>query len=166
MTRKILLAAVLAGTLLGVTVAHAQPASRPGADRERERRVLDDRDYDGIGLSDGQRGRLRAMDDEHRIVMDRLEERVRIEQRALDALRPGDAGYEAARGRVEEARRNAQRENDRHRDRRDGVLTPDQRRTVGEKRANRGDRGVGNDRRDDRREDRRDDRREDRRDKR
>lgn len=96
MTRKILLAAVLAGTLLGVTVAHAQPASRPGADRERERRVLDDRDYDGIGLSDAQRGRLRAMDDEHRIVMDRLEERVRIEQRALDALRPGDAGYEAA----------------------------------------------------------------------
>lgn len=63
MTRKILLAAVLAGTLLGVTVAHAQPTSRPGVDRERERRVMDDRDYDGIGLSDAQRGRLRAMDD-------------------------------------------------------------------------------------------------------
>ena len=150
-------------------LADAQAAQRPGAerrdgdrDRERERRAMDDRDYEGLGLNDAQRGQLRAIDEENRVAMARLEEREGVARRALEELVPGAAGYAAARERYEEAQRQTADARNRHRDRRDGVLTPDQRRTVGERRTNRGERGVGADRS----QDRRDDRREDRRDKR
>ena len=150
-------------------LADAQAAQRPGAerrdgdrDRDRERRAMDDRDYEGLGLNDAQRGQLRAIDEENRVAMARLEEREGVARRALEGLVPGTAGYAAARERYEEAQRQTTDARNRHRDRRDGVLTPDQRRTVGERRTNRGERGVGTDRS----QDRRDDRREDRRDKR
>jgi Spy/CpxP family protein refolding chaperone len=149
-----------------LTVVDAQPAQRAGADRPDRGRGAMDRDYEGLGLTDEQRGRLRAMDEEQGREMAQFEERERLARRALEGLVPGAAGYAAARERYEEAQRQTQDARNRHRDRRDGVLTPDQRRTVGERRTSRGERGVGNDRRDDRREDRRDDRREDRRDKR
>ena len=90
----------------------------------------------------------------------RLEEREGLARRALEGLVPGAAGYAAARERYEAAQRQTTDARNRHRDRRDGVLTPDQRRTVGDRRTNRGEQGIGSDRRDDRREDRRDDRRD------
>jgi len=171
MYRKTLFAALAVTALLDIGLAHAQAVPRPGAerrdgDRDRERRAMDDRDYEGLGLNDAQRGRLRAIDEENRVEMARLEEREGLARRALEGLVPGAAGYAAARERYEEAQRQTTDARNRHRDRRDSVLTPDQRRTVGDRRANRGERGVGNDRREDRRDDRRDDRREDRRDKR
>lgn len=174
MPRTAPLALALALTLALTTaapLADAQAAQRPGAerrdgdrdrDRERERRAMDDRDYEGLGLNDAQRGQLRAIDEENRVAMARLEEREGVARRALEELVPGAAGYAAARERYEEAQRQTADARNRHRDRRDGVLTPDQRRTVGERRTNRGERGVGTDRS----QDRRDDRREDRRDKR
>ncbi len=174
MPRTAPLALALALTLALTTaapLADAQAAQRPGAerrdgdrdrDRERERRAMDDRDYEGLGLNDAQRGQLRAIDEENRVAMARLEEREGVARRAIEGLVPGAAGYAAARERYEEAQRQTADARNRHRDRRDGVLTPDQRRTVGERRTNRGERGVGADRS----QDRRDDRREDRRDKR
>jgi len=172
MPRTAPLALALALTLALTTaapLADAQAAQRPGAerrdgdrDRDRERRAMDDRDYEGLGLNDAQRGQLRAIDEENRVAMARLEEREGVARRALEGLVPGTAGYAAARERYEEAQRQTTDARNRHRDRRDGVLTPDQRRTVGERRTNRGERGVGTDRS----QDRRDDRREDRRDKR
>ena len=172
MPRTAPLALALALTLALTTaapLADAQAAQRPGAerrdgdrDRDRERRAMDDRDYEGLGLNAAQRGQLRAIDEENRVAMARLEEREGVARRALEGLVPGTAGYAAARERYEEAQRQTTDARNRHRDRRDGVLTPDQRRTVGERRTNRGERGVGTDRS----QDRRDDRREDRRDKR
>ena len=137
-------------------LADAQAAQRAGA----ERRAMDDRDYEGLGLNDAQRSRLRAIDEENRVEIARLEEREGLARRALEGLVPGAAGYAAARERYEAAQRQTTDARNRHRDRRDGVLTPDQRRTVGDRRTNRGEQGIGSDRRDDRREDRRDDRRD------
>ena len=110
--------------------------------------------------NDAQRSRLRAIDEENRVEIARLEEREGLARRALEGLVPGAAGYAAARERYEAAQRQTTDARNRHRDRRDGVLTPDQRRTVGDRRTNRGEQGIGSDRRDDRREDRRDDRRD------
>jgi len=158
-----------------LTVADAQPAQRPGAERsdrgrgaERGRgpeqgRGVMDRDYEGLGLNDAQRNRLRAMDAEQGREMARFEERERLARRALEGLVPGAAGYAAARERYEEAQRQTQDARNRHRDRRDGVLTPDQRRTVGERRRGRGENADDAQRPQERRDDRRDDRRQDRR---
>ena len=126
---------------------------RTGPRRSRFRgRGAMDRDYEDLGLTDEQRGRLRAMDEEQGREMAQFEERERLARRALEGLVPGAAGYAAARERYEEAQRQTLDARNRHRDRRDGVLTPDQRRTVGERRTSRGERGVGNDRREDRRD--------------
>jgi len=174
MPRTAPLALALALTLALTTaapLADAQAAQRAGAERRAALALTvpvaiavatDDRDYEGLGLNDAQRGQLRAIDEESRVAMARLEEREGVARRALEGLVPGAAGYAAARERYEEAQRQTADARNRHRDRRDGVLTPDQRRTVGERRTNRGERGVGTDRS----QDRRDDRREDRRDKR
>jgi Spy/CpxP family protein refolding chaperone len=172
MHRTAPLALALALTLSLTTaapLADAQAAQRAGAERrdgdrerdrererERERRATDDRDYEGLGLNDSQRGQLRAIDEENRVEMARLEEREGLARRALEGLVPGAAGYAAARERYEAAQRQTTDARSRHRDRRDGVLTPDQRRTVGDRRNNRGERGVGTDRSQDRRDDRRD----------
>ncbi|MCX7050762.1 MAG: Spy/CpxP family protein refolding chaperone [Proteobacteria bacterium] len=172
MHRTTPLALALALTLSLTTaapIADAQAAQRAGAERrdgdrdrerererERERRATDDRDYEGVGLNDAQRGQLRAIDEENRVEMARLEEREGLARRALEGLVPGAAGYAAARERYEEAQRQTTDARNRHRDRRDGVLTPDQRRTVGDRRTNRGERGVDPDRSQDRRDDRRD----------
>jgi Spy/CpxP family protein refolding chaperone len=170
MHRTAPLALALALTLSLTTaapLADAQAAQRAGAERrdgdrerererERERRATDDRDYEGLGLNDSQRGQLRAIDEENRVEMARLEEREGLARRALEGLVPGAAGYAAARERYETAQRQTTDARSRHRDRRDGVLTPDQRRTVGDRRNNRGERGVGTDRSQDRRDDRRD----------
>jgi Spy/CpxP family protein refolding chaperone len=176
MHRTTPLALALALTLSLTTaapIADAQAAQRAGAERrdgdrerdrererERERRAMDDRDYEGVGLNDAQRGQLRAIDEENRVEMARLEEREGLARRALEGLVPGAAGYAAARERYEEAQRQTSDARNRHHDRRDGVLTPDQRRTVGERRNNRGERGVDTDRSQDRRDERRDDRRD------
>lgn len=179
MHRTAPLALALALTLSLTTaapIADAQAAQRAGAERrdgdrdrerererERERRATDDRDYEGLSLNDAQRGQLRAIDEENRVAMARLEEREGLARRALEGLVPGAAGYAAARERYEEAQRQTTDARNRHRDRRDGVLTPDQRRTVGERRNNRGERGergVGTDQSQGRRDDRRDDRRD------
>lgn len=170
MHRTTPLALALALTLSLTTaapIADAQAAQRAGAERrdgdrerererERERRATDDRDYEGVGLNDAQRGQLRAIDEENRVEMARLEEREGLARRALEGLVPGAAGYAAARERYEEAQRQTSDARNRHRDRRDGVLTTDQRRTVGDRRTNRGERGVDTDRSQDRRDDRRD----------
>ena len=154
--------ALLTAAPVFLTVVDAQPAQRAGADRPDRARGMD-RDYEGLGLTDEQRGRLRAMDEENRLEMARLEEREGLARRALESLVPGAAGYAAARERYEEAQRQTQDARNRHRDRRDGVLTPDQRRTVGERRRGRGENVDGVQRPQERREDRRDDRRQDRR---
>jgi hypothetical protein len=50
--------------------------------------AMDDRDYEGLGFNDAQRGQLRAIDEENRVAMARLEEREGVARRARRRHRP------------------------------------------------------------------------------
>ncbi|MFM7626764.1 MAG: Spy/CpxP family protein refolding chaperone [Gammaproteobacteria bacterium] len=140
-TRKPLLAAALAATLVGSAFAQSQPSPSPMPPPDRPMRGMErggpmnpERMFERLDLTDAQRTQLRGMADEHRAAIEPLRDRMRTAQEALDSVQPGDPDYDAktadARKTLQETRGQMRGEMEKFRTRTDAVLTPEQRTQV------------------------------------